>query len=266
MLDDFFIRACIGGMAIAIIAGPIGSIVVWNRLAFFGDALAHASLLGVALGVLFHISPFVSVVGCAVLFATVLLWFQGYTLFSKDTMLNMVAQAALALGLIVVSLFHIPMDMEGILFGDVLTLTHSDIGMVIGLGLVIGYLLKKMWHGLLLVAVNEDIAKIEGIPVAVVKYKFMLLLSLMVALGIKIVGVILVTSLLVMPAAIARRFAATPEHMAYMASVVGVVTVLSGLMASWLWDIPAGPAVVVISFLLFIGSTVIAQWRQGGVR
>jgi len=260
MLDDFLIRAIIAGTGVALAAGPLGGFLVWNRMAFFGDSLAHSALLGVAIAFIFNVHHILGIVISASVFSLLIVSLQKNRSYSSDTMLGIVAHSALASGLVVVSFFDgIRVNLMGFLFGDILATDLNDI-MLIYAGLMICLaVLCKIWRPLLLTTINYDMAKVEGVNVDVIRLIFMLLISLLVALSIKIVGILLVTSLLIIPAATARKFSNTPEKMALVASCIGTMSVFSGLYASLKLDTPSGPSIVVCALILFVLSSTIKR-------
>jgi zinc transport system permease protein len=257
MLDDFFIRAIIAGIGVAIVAGPLGSFVVWNRMAFFGDSLAHSALLGVSLAFAFNVHHILGIIISASIFSLIIVCLQKNRSYSSDTLLGIVAHSSLALGLVVISFFDsVRIDLMSFLFGDILATNKTDI-IIIYTGLIFSLLvLKKIWRPLLLITINHDMAKVEGVNVQHSRFIFMLLMSLLVALSIKVVGILLVTSLLIIPTAAARRFSLTPEKMAVIASIIGCVSVISGLYTSLKIDTPSGPSIVVCALILFLISTL----------
>lgn len=260
MLDDFIIRALLAGAGVAAIAGPLGSVVVWKRMAFFGDALAHSALLGIALSFWLGIHHIIGIVVLATLFSFLIGSLQKHHSFSNDTLLGIMAHGALATGLVVISFIDgARISLMSFLFGDILATGIDDImwiyvGVTLGLGM-----LAFIWKPLLLSTINQDLAQVEGVNTHRIRLQFMLLVSLLVALSIKIVGVLLVTSLLVIPAATARQFAKTPERMALIASLAGMTSVALGLGGSLQWDSPAGPSIVVAAVVLFVSSSVVKR-------
>ncbi len=257
MLDDFFVRAILAGIGVALMAGSLGSFVVWNRMAFFGDALSHSALLGVTIAFAFNIHHVFGIVLVASAFSMLIVTLQKNRSYSTDTLLGIMAHSALAIGLVVVSFFdNIRVDLMSFLFGDILATSIYDIYMIYA-GLVVSLIIfKKIWRALLLTTINYDLAKVEGVNVDLVRFIFMLLISILVALSIKIVGILLVTSLLIIPAAASRKFSFTPEKMAVNASIIGCLSVLIGLFASLKWDTPSGPSIVVSALLLFMLSSL----------
>jgi zinc transport system permease protein len=262
-MDDFVVRALLGGFGVAVIAGPLGVFVVWRRMAYFGDTLAHAALLGVALGFLFGIDLNVGVVAVGISVALLLAVLQRGRHLGSDTLLGILSHGALALGLVAVAFVETArLDLMSYLFGDILAVTGTDIAWVFGGGLVVLAVLVFLWRPLLAITVHEELALVEGVPVAAVRLAYMILLAVVVALAMKVVGILLVTSLLIIPAAAARRLACTPEAMAVLAAVAGCVSVAGGLWGSFVHDTPSGPSIVVAALVLFAASVVVPAVRR----
>jgi len=245
-MDDFLIRAFAAGVGVAAAAGPLGSFVVWGRMAYFGEALAHSALLGVALGLAVGVDPTWPVIVVAGAVAVALAMLQGTRGLAIDTLLGIFAQGTLALGLVVLAFLRtVRVDLFAYLFGDVLAVTPGDIAFIwVAAAASLG-VLWLIWRPLLSLTVHEELAFVEGVPVAKVRLVFMLLIALLVAVAMKIVGLLPVTALLIVPAAAARRFARTPEGMAAFAVAIGMLAVLFGLWGSLAWDTPSGPSIVV---------------------
>lgn len=255
-MDDFMLRAMLAGVGVALAAGPLGSFVVWKRMAFFGDALAHSALLGIALAFALHIPHVVGIVVLAAVFSFVIVAMNRQRSYSTDTVLGIVAHSALALGVVVASFIDkVRVDMMSFLFGDILGASMQDIALIYAGAVASCLVLVRVWRPLLLCTLSEDLAKVEGVDVDRARLIFMLLISFLVALSIKVVGILLVTSLLIIPAATARRFSHTPERMAILSSVIGALAVVIGLQASLRWDTPSGPSIVVAALLLFLSAT-----------
>ncbi len=253
LLNDFFWRALIGGLGVALIAGPLGCFVVWRRLAYFGDTLAHSALLGIALSFLISVPLNVGVIITCVIIALVLVAFSRTRALATDTLLGILAHSALAIGLVTLSFMpDVRVDLTGLLFGDLLAMSRDDLLWIYGGAAVILALLVTLWQGLLMSTIHEELARVEGFPVERLRLVLMLMFSLVIAVAMKIVGVLLITALLIIPAASARRLARTPEHMVALAMVFGFVAVSGGLALSWHLDTPAGPSVVVTAFLAFL--------------
>lgn len=251
-LPDFFLRALLATGLLALITGPLGCLLVWRRMAFFGDALAHAALLGVALGLALElpVSAMVLVLGSC--FALLLTWLAARGDIANDTLLGILSPTALALGLLALSFMPGQrVDLLGYLFGDILALSNAQLQGLTAGALLVLVALKLLWRPLLQLTVAPDLAAVSGIPVRRLELVFLLLLALVIAVGVQLVGVLLLTALLIIPAATARAFARTPAQMAILAACISAVAGVLGLFASLYLDAPAGPAMVVAAALLF---------------
>src|ERR1700712_2973043 len=259
-MADFLLYALLAGLALAVVAGPLGSFVVWRRMAYFGDTLSHAALLGVALGFLLDISPTIAVtVGCLLL-AVLLVILQQRQPLASDTLLGILAPSTLSLGLVVLSFMReVRIDLMGYLFGDLLAISPTDLAWILGGSAAVLVLICALWRPLLAITVHEELATVEGLPVAALRMTLMLLIAVVIAVAMKIVGVLLITSLLIIPAAAGPRHARSPEQMALGASIIGVVAVCGGLALSWFKDTPAGPSIVVSAAALFLLSFLLPK-------
>ena len=251
-MDDFLLRALLAGLGVALIAGPLGSFVVWRRMAYFGDTLAHAALLGVALGFLLEFNANIGVIVVCVILALLLVALQQQRRLASDTLLGILSHTTLSLGLIAIaSMETLRIDLMSYLFGDILTVNTTDLYWIWGCAIVALAVLIKIWRPLLAITVHEELAQVEGVPVTRIRLMLMLLMALVIAVAMKVVGILLITSLLIIPAATARTFARNPEQMALFAALIGSIAVSGGLGASLKWDLPAGPAIVVSAAILF---------------
>ncbi len=263
MFDDFFIRAIFAGVGVALTAGPLGCFVVWRRMAYFGDTMAHSALLGVALSLLFQLNLIVSVFLVAAAVSLLLLLLQRRQALSADALLGILSHSALAFGLVIVAFMTwVRIDLVAFLFGDILAVSVTDIQMVWGGGILVLLAIVYLWKPLLASTVNAELAEAEGLRPERSKLLFMLLMALVIAIAMKIVGIMLITSLLIIPAATARRFSSTPEIMAVLASLIGAVAVIGGLMGSLKYDTPSGPSIVVAAVLLFVLSLLPVPGRS----
>lgn len=260
-MNDFFLLALLAGLGIAILAGPLGSLMVWRRMAYFSDALAHSALLGVALGLYWQLNLNIAVLGLSVVMAVLIIFLQHRRqAVTADTLLGILAHSMLALGMVVIALFpSIRIDLINLLFGDILTITPSDLIWIYGGGLFVGAICVYYWRSFLAITLHEDLAEVEGIPVFQTRLIFTLLIAAVIAIGMKLVGILLITALLIIPAASARKFSSTPEGMALKASLIGTSAVILGMSASWLTNIPTGPAIVVSASLFFALSQLIPR-------
>lgn len=257
MITDFFTRALIAGIGVALVAGPAGCFIVWRRMAYFGDTMAHAALLGVALGMLLGVDPTLGVLAVSIVLALILAGMGSNNRLASDTILGILSHSALSVGLVALSLMRgIRLDLMVYLFGDLLSVTMQDIYWVLGGGTIALLLLLVLWRGLLAMTVHEELARAEGVPVALIRAGFMLLIAFLIAAAMKITGALLITSLLLIPAACARRFANSPESMAVVAAGFGVASVVGGLFGSLHFDTPSGPSIVIAAMLLFLCSQI----------
>lgn len=254
-MDEFLLRALAAGLGLAVVAGPLGCFVVWRRMAYFGDALAHTALLGIVVGIMLGTSPLAGVVAVCIAVAVLLAGMQGDGRLASDSLLGIMAHGALALGLVLLSTMErVRVDLMGWLFGDILAVTWEDAGLVWGGAVLVLGLLAAHWRSLVAMTVDEDLARVEGHDVERGRIVLMLLVAVSVAAAMKVVGVMLVTAMLVIPAASARRLARTPEQMAGAAILAGGLAVSLGLGASWHYDTPSGPSIVVAAVVLFVAS------------
>ena len=252
MFDDFMLRALIAGIGVALVAGPYGTFVVWRRMAYFGDTLAHSALLGVALGFLLEFDPTLAVMLVCLLVALLLFFLQRQQRLPSDTLLGILSHSTLSLGLVTIAFMEgLRIDLLAYLFGDILAVGDKDILLIYISALIALVLLLLLWRPLLAITLHEDLARVEGVRVDLVQLSFSCLLALVVAIMMKVVGLLLITSLFILPAAAVRRLSRSPEQMALLAALAGVLSVSGGLYGSWRFDTPAGPSIVVAATLLF---------------
>jgi zinc transport system permease protein len=258
MLDDFFTRALVAGIGVALVAGPLGCFIVWRRMAYFGDTIAHSALLGVALSFMLQIDLTLGVFAVAALASVALIVLQRQQSLSTDALLGILSHSTLAIGLVMVAFMSwVRIDLMGFLFGDILAVSVPDIVLIYGGGAAILGLLVWLWRPLLAATVNPEIAEAEGLSPEVSRVVLMLLLASVIAIAMKIVGVLLITALLIIPAATSRRLSATPEQMAVLASILGATAVTGGLFGSLEFDTPSGPSIVVAALVLFLLSILV---------
>jgi zinc transport system permease protein len=260
MIPGFIVSAAVAGLLLAVMAGPLGSLIVWRRMAYFGEAMAHATMLGIGLSLVLSINPAIGVVLVCLLLALMLAKLQPRGLLASDTLLGVVSHGALALGLLLVSLSSQPqINLDAFLFGDLLTVSHQDLAYIAIMAALVLVVLSLCWQALVSITVQEELAQIEGINVAFFNTLFLCLVAITIALGIKLLGVILITAMMIMPAASARRMARSPEQMALIAVVFGCLGVLLGLALSFMIDTPTGPSIISANLLLFALSLLLPQ-------
>ncbi|MCY4151073.1 MAG: metal ABC transporter permease [Aestuariivita sp.] len=251
MLDDFLIRAAFAGVGVAVATAPLGCFVVWHRMVYFSDATAHAAILGVALALLLEAPIFAGTLVAALAMALAVT-FMGRNIYAFDTILGVMAHSALAIGLVAVSLIGgVRVDLHSLLFGDILAVSRNDLIIIwLGAAVVFGLTIWR-WSPLLITTLNPDVAQAAGIDSRRESFFLTLSLAVTVAVAIKVVGILLIGALLVIPAASARCFARTPEVMAALAVLFGVVSAIAGLRVSFFYDTPSGPTIVCLLALIF---------------
>jgi zinc transport system permease protein len=257
-MDDFLWRAVLGAGFLAAAAGPLGCFVLWRRMAYLGESVSHVGLLGVGAGILIGVDPLVGTAVLAVIAALTMAQGQA-RLIPADTHVGIIGHIALALGFILLAgMDTVRADLLGYLFGDVLALSETDILLIAGASILVLGLTVFLWRPLLTLSAGGDIAAAEG------KGKwpqtaFLLLVALLVALGLKVVGALLIVALIIIPPAAARPFAKSPEQMALMAAAAGALSAPLGLAGSYLADVPAGPSIVLAAGALYALSAVAAR-------
>lgn len=251
MLDDFMTRATLAGIGVACAAAPLGCFVVWRRMAYFGDATAHAAILGVALSLAFELSIFPGTLAVALIMALTVTQLAGRG-YAMDTLLGVMAHSALAFGLVAVSfLSGIRIDLMAYLFGDILAVSRIDLLVIwSGAALVVG-LITWRWSALLASTLNEDLAYASGFDPKREQLILTVCLAITVAVAIKVVGVLLIAAMLIIPAAAARGTARTPEAMAAIAAAIGAISTVAGLRGAYVFDTPAGPSIVCVAAMMF---------------
>ena len=253
MFDDFFIRAMVAGIGIALVTGPLGCFVVWRRLSYFGDTLAHSALLGVTMAYSFDLNIALSVFLISSVIALILIQLQKKTNLPGDALLGLLAHSSLAIGLVVIGfLAFIRFDIMGLLFGDILAVTTNDIFIVWTGGAAILIILKLIWKPLFASTVNYELAEAEGLNPDRAKAIFTILMAAVIAISIKMVGLLLITGMLIIPAAMARNLSDNPNQMVIFSIIGGLLSVIIGLFASLEINTPSGPSIITSGLILFI--------------
>ena len=266
LLDSFLVRAALAGVGVALAAGPLGCFVVWRRMAYFGDATAHAALLGVTLALAFQLPIVIGVTATSLAMALTVSLASG-RIYAVDTLLGVAAHAALATGLVALSLLSgVRVDLAAYLFGDILAVTRADLAVIYCGALLVAALVAWRWRGMLLATLNEDFAAASNVDSRTERLILTLALAVLVAVSLKVVGALLITAMLIVPAAAARGFSRTPEAMAILAVVIGALSALLGLAGSWTLDTPTGPSIVVAAVLCLVAGTLFAALRPTGRR
>ncbi len=263
MLDDFLTRAALAGVGLSLATGPLGSFVVWRRMAYFGDATAHAAILGVAMALAtdLPVGFGIMVVSLAMAVTVATLAAKGWAM---DTTLGVLAHSALAFGLVAVSFVPgVRTDLSAWLFGDILAVSRADLVFVWGGAVVVLALLAWRWQALLTATLNEDLAHASGLNPDRERLVLTIALAIVVAVAIKVVGALLIAAMLIVPAAAARGLSRTPETMAGLAVLIGAISALGGLQLSLWQDTPAGPSIIVVAALIFAGTTALGRRLTG---
>ena len=253
MFDDFIVRAFAAGIGLAFITGPLGCFIVWRRLSYFGDTIAHSALLGVVIAYALDFNIIIAVFVVSCLLALSLLFLQRRTNLPDDALLGLLAHSVLAIGLVLLGILSfIRIDLMGLLFGDILSVNVTDLLFVwIGGGIVL-IVLILIWRPLFAGTVNLELAKAEGLNPDLANAIFTLLIASVIAISIKIVGILLITGLLIIPASASRNLSSTPIQMAIISSIIGVASVVLGIQTSMIWNTPTGPTILTITLGVFI--------------
>ncbi len=253
MFDDFIIRAFAAGIGLALITGPLGCFIIWRRLSYFGDTIAHSALLGVVIAYAMNFNLILAVFAVSCFIALSLLFLQKRTNLPDDALLGLLAHSVLAIGLVLLGILSfIRIDLMGLLFGDILSVNITDVLFVWIGGSIVLIVLILIWRPLFAATVNLELAKAEGLNADLANAIFTILIASVIAISIKIVGILLITGLLIIPAAASRNLSSTPIQMAIISSVIGLVSVVLGLQTSMIWNSPTGPTILTIALGVFI--------------
>ena len=264
MFDDFFIRALVAGIGIALVTGPLGCFVVWRRLSYFGDTLAHSALLGVTMAYSFQFNIAISVFIISAAIALILIQLQKKTNLPGDALLGLLAHSSLAVGLVVIGfLSFIRFDIMGLLFGDILAVTVNDLLIIWIGGAIILVVLKLIWKSLFASTVNYELAEAEGLNPDRAKEIFTILMAAVIAISIKMVGLLLITGMLIIPAAMARNVSTSPIQMVFYSIIGGLLSVILGLYSSLEFNTSSGPSIIAESLFLFILSLLKIKQTAG---
>ncbi len=253
MFDDFIVRAFAAGIGLAFITGPLGCFIVWRRLSYFGDTIAHSALLGVVIAYALDFNLIIAVFVVSCLLALSLLFLQRRTNLPDDALLGLLAHSVLAIGLVLLGILSfIRIDLMGLLFGDILSVNVTDLLFVWIGGSIVLIVLILIWRPLFAGTVNLELAKAEGLNPDLANAIFTLLIASVIAISIKIVGILLITGLLIIPASASRNLSSTPIQMAIISSIIGVASVVLGIQTSMIWNTPTGPTILTITLGVFI--------------
>lgn len=261
MFDDFLVRAALAGVGLSLATGPLGAFVVWRRMAYFGDATAHAAILGVALALAADLPVGLGTLVVALAMAVTVAGLSARG-WAMDTTLGVLAHSALAFGLVAVSFFPaVRTDLSAYLFGDILAVSRADLALIWGGSLAVVGLLVWRWQAFLTATLSEDLAHAAGIRPDRERLALVLALAVVVAVALKVVGALLIAAMLIIPAAAARGLSRTPEAMALIATAIGGIASLGGLQLSLWQDTPTGPSIIVVAALIFAASASLGRMR-----
>ena len=252
MIIELLLPSLIAGLLIAIASGTLGCFVVWRKMAFFSDALAHSAVLGTALALIAEVNVLYGLIGYGAVVAIIMARFDNQLNYSSDTLLAIIAQVSLALGLLLIPFAESNINIEALLFGDILAISWTDVAITAVITLVIITTLLVSYHSLINLCIDEELAATEGVPVIRFKLLLFLLLVALIATAVQVVGVLLISALLLIPAAAARRLATTPLQMLLLSPVIGLISVLLGLFAAYQLNTAAGPSIIIAAALLWL--------------
>ncbi len=251
MIDSFILNALIAGICVSIIAGGLGCFIVWRKMAYFGDSLSHSSLFGIAIGIVLGFNATIGTFITCLIFATLLTFLQNKKILSNDTLLGILAHASLSIGIIAISLSNQYINLDAYLFGDILTVTKEETLWFISSAIFVSCMLFLIWEKLVLMTINENIAIAEKINIKLIQSLFLVLLVIFVATCVRIVGILLITSMLIIPAAAARQISRSPGKMAIVSGLLGIISILVGVYLSIIADIPTGPSIIFVLTAIF---------------
>lgn len=259
---NFIHTAILAGSGVALLSGPLGSLIVWRRLSNFGDTLSHATLLGICFAILLNLNLYIGVMIISVLTAVLVVSLTQTGRFASDTVIGILSQTTLAFGLILATLLKgVRMDILSYLYGDILSINQMDLLWIYTVNLSALLLLILFWRPLLSITVHEELALVEGVNVNLFRWFFTILMSIVFAVAIKVMGVLLIAALLIIPASSARALSKTPEQMAILASLIGIISVIVGVEFSVYVDCPTGPAIVAVASITFLSIQLILGMR-----
>jgi zinc transport system permease protein len=261
-LEPFFIKALIASVGVAIATSVVGVFVLWKKMAYFGDAISHSAIFGIGIAAVAAVATIYGIIFCAVIFCFLIFALEKQNLYSSDTIIGIASCVLLAAGIILIAIFPSNISLENYLFGDLIVLSSQDI-LTIYLIVFFTVLAISFWFKkLLLTAINKDLAVISGVNVKRLELKFLLLTALVVAGLVKIVGIFLITSMVIMPAAIARNFAKTPLAMLFISIASSLVMVIGGLFLALFFNIPTSPAIIAFAAVLLMLSVIFGKVKS----
>lgn len=256
MFELFFIKAIIAAIGVAFATAPLGVFVLWKRMAYFGDAISHSAIFGLGIATIIAVEPIYGIIFCAIIFCFLIFFLSKQKLYSADSIIGITSCSLLALGMILISIFPSQINLESYLFGDLIMLQNRDILMIYVVAILSSGAVFIWFQKLLLATINQDLAKISGVEVEKLELKFLLLTALVVACLVKIVGIFLITSMMILPAAIARNFSKTPTQMLFLSLLFSLIIMVGGLFVALFFDLPSSPSIIAFAAFLLVVAIV----------
>jgi len=252
-MPEFMWVAALGGLLTSLMTASIGTLMLWRRMTYLGDALAHTALLGLSLGLWLSLPLELALAAITMLVAILIALNHRQKDLSIDVFIAIAAHSSLALGLLAISFLpSARLDLMGYLFGDLLNLTPTDLIWLALVAVVVLSWIIMNWRALVLSSLNPELAQLAGLKPKRLQWILSLLIALVIAVSIKLVGALLMTALLITPAAIARAWSRSPQQMMLSAILVSVLAVWLGLGLSYHWDLPTAASIVSLLFAGFV--------------
>ena len=266
--EAYMQRALVTALLLGPLCGLIGVFVTARRMAFFSDTISHAALAGIAVGFwLGFADPTLPMVAVGLGVAALMLWLKEKTDLLTDTIMALLLSGSVAFGIVVISLLKgFRGELHRYLFGDILSVGPQEVWLAFAVSVVVAAAVAVRLNALTLLTASEDLAHVSGIPVRRLNYAFVLVLTVVVALSIRLLGIILVTSLLVIPPAAARNIARNLRQQIVLAVVAGALGGGGGVTLSYRFDLPCGPSIVLTSVALFLATLAVSRLRQASGR
>jgi zinc transport system permease protein len=259
-LDDFLVRSILAGLMMVSIAAPMGCLMVWQRLAFLSDTLGHAAVLGVGIGLLLEVNPMFGVLAVVILIVFSLSQVANFNNALSETTLAIISHTGLAGGLILLgALPSNSVSLEAILFGDLLATTRADLLMILLTTLILLILLLRHWRPFVALSVSREIAQAEGISVRKEQFLMYMMIALLVAVLMKVMGVLLIAAMLVIPTTSARLLSHNPEKMVFFSAVFGILSLAGGITSSFQFDWQTGPSIVLSATAFLIITLLVTR-------
>jgi zinc/manganese transport system permease protein len=249
----FMQRAIAGGILMGLLGGLLGSFVTLRQLSFFSHAVGHAALVGIVMGTLLQLNPNLTLLPFTLIFGLAVLYLIDKTDLTSDNILSIVLSGALAIGVILSSLIKSYRgNLMGVLFGDILAIDNNDLILILLLLVGSSVFLLSTLRSQILLTLNPAVAKVQGVPVQLYRYLFVVLLSLAVAVSIKAVGILLVNAFLVIPASSAKLLSQQFTRFLWLSVILGALSSIAGMTVSGFFNFASGPSIVLVQFLLFL--------------